>query len=260
MGRFTEMLSPRRDPSRVLAVQPARVRPVTSAPPMDWGPSPTGWRPDFNQETMGQVRDDYPVYEANNSPGGPRVPVQMFDVSEKLDQHPFLQVSARWLPSQLGNGRKDGLHDPLTDGLPAPVLRLYSNHYFRRSGTSRSRYMDVPDGRRFPVTGSQDGASWTYYQDAKTASEPYQPDPTSGYHKDSFTKLRPGPAHGWSNIPVMSGPALKLKQDADLRMQQKAVGQNRLANSTYAGQTYSQQTRHVANPVPGTVPSWRGRG
>jgi hypothetical protein len=52
-------------------------------------------------------------------------------------------------------------------------------------------------------------------------------------------------------------------QDADkirkLR-RQKNVKQNRLANSTYAGQTYSQQTSHVANPAGGMIGSWRSRG
>lgn len=260
MGRFTEMISPVRRPDRTLPVQPDRIRPVTGAPPMDWGTSPTGWQPDHNAETLGRVSAGYPVREPNGSDGGPRVPVEPFDGSERVDQHPYLQVSASWLPSSLGNGRLDGLHDPLTDGLPQPVLRLLSLHYYRESGASRTRYMDVPDGRSFPAVGTQDGASWTYYQDAATAMEPYQPDPETGYHKDSFMKLPPGPAHGWSNVPVMGGAQLKRKQDRDIKMQQQAVGQNRLSNSTYAGQTYSQQTRHVANPSPGAVPSWRGRG
>jgi hypothetical protein len=221
---------------------------------------------------MGQVRDDYPVTEAHNSPGGPRVPVQLLDSAEKLDQHPFIEVAATWQPGPSGmNGRQDGLHDPLTDGLPTPTLRLLSTWWYPRSGTSRTRYMDVPDGRTFPQAGSQDGQSWTYYVDTDTATGPYNPvipyDSTNpegtGQNADSLRALPPSPAHGWSEIPVDSGTKLMRRQNKQIKGQQQYVGQNRLANSTYAGQTYSQQTGHVANPAGATAvvnDPWRDRG
>lgn len=275
MGSFSEMMSRALHPDRRLPAKPDQIQPVTATPAIGWGPAPTGYYPDHNAETIGQVSNDCEIIEAHNSPGGPRVPVEPLDSAERVDQHPFIQVAATWTPAPSGlNGREDGRHDPLTDGPPEPVVRLLGTFWYPRSGTSRTRYMDVPDGRRFPAVGSQDGQSWTYYVDTATAAGPYDPaipyDPQhpegSGQNADSLRALPPSPAHGWSEIPVASGVRLQAsKQHGKNRIkgQQQYVGQNRLANSTYAGQTYSQQTAHVANPRGATAvvnDPWRERG
>lgn len=272
MGRFSEMIAEIRNPSARLPKQPDRIQPVTDTAALEWGTSPTGWYPDHNAETMGQVRDDYEVTEAHHSPGGPRVPVEPLNTAEKVDQHPYVQVSATWTPApSFGNGREDGHHDPLTDGPPEPVVRLLGTYWYPRSGTSRTRYMDVPDGRTFPTIGSQDGQTWTYFVDTGIAAGPYDPaipyDPEhpegTGQNPDSLRAIAPSPAHGFSEIPVDSGVALGRRQDKMIKGQQQYVGQNRLANSTYAGQTYSQQTKHVANPAGSASvvnDPWRDRG
>lgn len=275
MGSFSEMMSRALNPNLRLPAKPEQIQPVTTTPASGWGPAPTGYYPEHNAETIGEVRDDYPVTEAHNSPGGPRVPVELLNAAEKVDQHPFIQVSASWTPApSFGNGRPDGLHDPLTDGPPEPVVRLLASWWYPRSGTSRTRYMDVPDGRRFPAVGSQDGQSWTYYVDTDIAAGPYDPaipyDPDNpegtGQNTDSLRALPPSPAHGWSEIPVASGVSLqasKQRGKSKIKGQQQYVGQNRLANSTYAGQTYSQQTAHVTNPAGATSVAndpWRERG
>lgn len=272
MGRFSEMVTRARSPEVRRSTKPERIQPVTTTPALDWGPAPTGWYPDYNADRIGRVHNDYPVTEAHGSPGGPRVPVEPLNSAELVGQHPFVQVAATWQPAASGlNGRQDGRHDPLTDGLPEPVVRLMGTWWYPRSGTSRTRYMDVPDGRRFPATGSQDGQSWTYYVDAAVASAPYAPvtpyDPQNpegtGQNPDSLRALPPSPAHGWSEIPVDSGVKLQASKRTKIKRQQQYVGQNRLANSTYAGQTYSQQTSHVSNP-PGHAQvandPWRDRG
>lgn len=274
MGRFSEMLSEIRNPNLRLGKQPDRIQPVTDTPALEWGVSPTGWRPEHPAATMGEVGGamDLTVYEPHNTPGGDRIPVEPLNGSLKLDQHPFVEVAATWHPAPSGmNGRKTGRHDPLPDGLPEPTLRLLSTWWYPRSGTSRTRYMDVPDGRQFPATGSQDGQSWTYFVDTATATGPYDPvipyDPTNpegtGQNADSFRALPPSPPHGWSEIPIESGVKIMRTQNAKIKGQQQYVGQNRLANSTYAGQTYSQQTKHVANPAGSSQvvnDPWRDRG
>jgi hypothetical protein len=272
MGHFSEMMSKVLNPDVRLPVKPNRIRPVTTTPAIGWGPAPTGYYPDHWAATMGQVRDDFPVTEAHGSPGGARVPVEPLNAAQKVDQHPIVQVSATWTPAPSGlNGRRDGRHDPLPDGLPEPVIRLFGTWWYPRSGTSRTRYMDVPDGRAFPATGSQDGQSWTYFVDQAIATAPYAPvipyDPENpegtGQNADSLRALPPSPAHGYSEIPVASGVKVQAGKRTSIKGQQQYVGQNRLANSTYAGQTYSQQTSHVANPAgaSGMVEDpWRDRG
>ncbi len=272
MSRFSEMMSRALNPNNRLDTRPNRIQPVTQTPAIGWGPAPTGYQPDHYAEQIGTVHNDFQVTEAHNSPGGPRVPVEPLNTAEKVDQHPFIQVAATWQPApSFGNGREDGFHDPLTDGLPEPVVRLFGTYWYPRSGTSRTRYMDVPDGRTFPGTGSQDGQSWTYFLDTPTAAGPYNPvipyNPDApegtGQNADSLRALPPSPAHGWSEIPVASGVALKRGQDQQIKHQQQYVTQNRLANSTYAGQTYSQQTAHVQNPAGSQQVAndpWRERG
>jgi hypothetical protein len=251
-------------PSRRLGMAPNAVQPGNQALYNGWGPRPTGYYPDMNGETMGYIQTplDNQVTSPYGSPGEPAViPNQPGSDHDKVDQHPFLHVAATWTPGpSWDNGRPDGGHDPLTDGPPRPEIKNLSLHYHRESGASRTSYSDVPDGRRFLPYGSQDGSSTTVYVDSRAAMEPYNPDPATGQHRDSLMRLAPGPAHGWSSVPVVDTRV----QDSDKRKvlkQQKNVGQNRLASSTYAGQTYSQQTAHVANPAgaPQNVPSWGRR-
>jgi hypothetical protein len=220
-----------------------------------WEVRPTGYYPDHNGETMGRFDTplDNLVVAPYGSPGAPGVVcTEPGSSHDRVDQHPFLNVAATWTPSPYGNGRPDGLHDPLTDGPPRPEVFNASLHYHRRSGASRTTYMDVPDGRRFSQTGTQDGVTTVWYVDTAAALEPFNPDPKTGQHRESLFKLPPGPSHGWSSIPAVPSPIQDADKITKLR-RQKNVKQNRLANSTYAGQTYSQQTAHVANPTGGGI-------
>lgn len=257
MGFFTEMFSPRKNPNLELTRAPNQIQPVLQTPSVDWGPKPTGYYPDRNPEQMGYVHNDYPVMEPNGSAGGAVVPTTAVN-AEKVDQHAYTQISGTWTPltHEQGNGRPTGRHDPQTDGPAKPDQRLLSLWYYRGSGNQRTSYMDVPDGRTFPRTGSQDGSSTSWYQSVSAVLTPYNVDPSTYDPKhpydstempDSLTAIPAGPNHGWSAIPVASGPVIARNQDK-VRRHQKNVGQNRLAMSTYAGQTYSQSTAHVANP------------
>jgi hypothetical protein len=228
-----------------------------------WERRVTGYQPDHNGETMGRIDTplDNRVMPPYGSPGAlGMIPTEPGDRCDRVDQHPMMQVSATWTPSPYGNGRPDGGHDPLTDGPPEPVIRNLSLWYHRASGASRTRYMDVPDGRKFSPVGTQDGSATTIVVDSRIAMEPFQPDPKTGQHyRDSLRRIPPGPSHGWSAVPAVSTPVQDAMKRGQLK-QQKNVRQNRLANSTYAGQTYSQQTAHVQSKNTGSVPTWRTRG
>lgn len=262
--RHSDMTPAPVEPSRRFDRMPHAVIGGDQAQNNGWEVRPTGYYPDMNQETMGRIDTplDNLVQAPYGSPGAlGLIPTEPGSSHDRVDQHPVLQVSASWTPApSWGNGRPDGGHDPLTDGTPRPELFNASLHYHRRSGASRTTYMDVPDGRRFSPYGTQDGVSTTWVVDTQASLEPFTPDPKmGGQHRESLRKLPPGPSHGWSSIPAVPSPIQDADKIKKLR-RQKNVKQNRLANSTYAGQTYSQQTSHVANAAGGMIGSWRSRG
>lgn len=264
--RYNEMYIPPRDPSTEIFEAPRQSQGGQQNLFTGWQGKPTGYRPDVNADRQGVFypdADGYPaniVVNPNGTPGGADVPFGFGSDCDAVDQHPMGHVTATWQPDLDGNGRRDGYSDPLLDGPPAPEFFNVALHYHRESGASRNTFMDVPDGRRFSPFGTQDGAATVYYVDANLSLAPYAPDPATGLQPDSYRQIAPGPAHGWSETPVVNVG----RQDVDklrLLKQQKNVKQNRLANSTYAGQTYSQSTAHVANPAGGSsVPTWRTRG
>jgi hypothetical protein len=213
-------------------------------------PKPTGRYP----ENWGERSRDY-VSDHDVLDYAGRCRTEYLSQFEYVDQHPFVEVSATWTPVQ--GERKDGRHDPLQDGPPAPVVRLLQLFYQRAQGTSTTRFMDVP-GRQFPVAGSQDGASWIYYQDARTAMQPLD---ENGRAPDSLRSLPPSPPHGWTSRPVINATQAETRKSATLR-QQQTPHQDRLAPSTAAGQTYSARTARVGQgqQQTGSIPSWRPRG
>lgn len=261
--RHSDMTPAPVDPSRRFDRMPHAIVGGDQGLVNGWEVRPTGYYPDMNGETMGRYDTplDNLVVAPYGSPGAPAlIPTEPGSSHDRVDQHPMLQVSASWTPSPYGNGRPDGGHDPLTDGTPRPELFNISMHYHRESGASRTRNMDVPDGRRFSPFGTQDGVTTIMYVDTAASLEPFNPDPKTGQHRETLMRVAPGPSHGWSAVPAIPGPVQDAAKIGQLR-RQKNVRQNRLANSTYAGQTYSQQTAHVANPSGGgVIGSWRSRG
>ena len=218
----------------------------------DGRPHPTGYFPDRSSPQQGRA-DWSPVWDDTYGPS-------RFEAvgGELVDQHPYLQVSATWQPYP-EDERPSGHDDPLADGLPAPTPRLLSLWFMTARGSSRDQYDDVP-GRQFPQNGSQDGCTWVYYQDPVRALAPYDPAPDSGGQMpDTLRALPPSPAHGWASQPVMVAQQWdRMKMDS--LPQQRGVNQNRLANSTYAGQSYGSRTAHVGDLGSGQTMSRRSRG
>lgn len=231
------------DPGKRLTVRPG-----------DRMPKPTGYYPDLVGERTRDYVSDHDVLPY----GGPTMcRDEYLDKFERVDQHPFLQVDATLWPMP-HDGRRDGRVDPLTDGPARPSLRILQLFYQRAQGTDQTRFLDVP-GRSFPTNGSQDGVSWTYFQDARIAMAPLPPDGSQA--PDSLRSLPPSPTHGWTVRPVVNAKQETITKSKVLR-QQKTPHQDRLSSSTAAGQTYSQRTAHVGTGRARTaaVPTWRTRG
>lgn len=233
------------DPGRRLAVRPG-----------DEKPKPTGYYPDMQGIRSRDYVSDHDVL--SYGPFGNRPARDSIgDCSIRVDQHPYVQVDATWTPPRDGP-RRDGRYDPLEDGPTAPVLRILQLFYQRAQGTSTTAFQDVP-GRQFPATGSQDGATWVYYQDARLAMAPAD---ANGKAADSLRSLPPSPPHGWTSRPVINATQAETRKAGMLR-QQQTPHQDRLAPSTAAGQTYSARTAHVGQGVQRTgaaMPSRRPRG
>lgn len=208
------------------------------ARPGTGAPAPTGYYPDL----YGERSRDYVTSSDVESygPFGDRpARKEVGDRSERVDQHPYVQVSQQWLPPQEGP-RRTGRDDPAADGLPAPTVWNLELFYAREQGTSNTRFLDVP-GRAFPANGSQDGATWVYYQDPRIAMAPLGAD---GKAPDSLRSIPPSPAHGWTVRPVVNATQAEVRKAATL-VQQQRPHQDRLAPATAAGQTYSQRTAQV---------------
>ena len=223
--------------------------------------APTGYYPDA-RTSCDVPYAEKPVYEYETAP------VEIYDGATKLDQHPMMHVTATWTPAPDGNGRRTGTRDPLESGPARPDTLLLSLFSYRGAGTGNTKYMDVPDGRVFSQYGTQDGASWLYYQDIAQALAPYVPGAPAPVDtsqtataQNTMYKVPPGPAHGWTSIPVVNVKQLEVDKATRLLKQQKSPHQDRKSNSTYAGQSYSQQTSNVTQQGAGAIDDpWRERG
>lgn len=219
----------------------------------DGCPQPTGYFPDRSNPQQGTVSLS-PVFGRLYADRGTIDPVEV----QRVDQHPWLQVDATWTPPVAGP-RRDGRNDPLTSGPARPTSRLLGLFFNYTQGNSHSSLDDVP-GRKFPRIGSQDGASTVWYTDPYRQLAPFEPDPATGQMPDSLRQLPAGPAHGWTAQPVMNVKAVENAKAMQL-LQQQPGKNDRLAPSTYAGQTFSNRTSPVANPAGAApTPSRRRRG
>lgn len=219
-------------------------------------PAPTGYYPHVRGQiqypiTIGPVYDELyrPTVVGANDPG------------EKVDQHPWTYVTQTWTPPE-NDIRPSGVQDPLTDGPAQPTIRDLALHFRRSAGTSVTAYYDAP-GHIFPKNGSQDGAAWVYYQDPTRALMPYDTaQAVGGQMPDTLRAVPPSPPHGWASRPLVNAQQA-INTKTALLVQEQPGKQERLANSTYAGQTYSQTTARAGQysaQVAGTVHSRRGRG
>lgn len=228
---------------------------------------PTGYLPDAR--TMPQVpynraRDLQVPMEYCDS----RFPVEMLDRSELLDQHPMMHVTASITVAD-DNPRRTGTRDPMISGPARPDTVLLSLFQYTGAGTDNNKYMDVPDGRSFSPYGSQDGSTWVIYQDATaalasfndTGSKVYEDPSRTPSAQPTLSRMSPGPSHGWTSVPVVNVKQYENNKSVQLK-QQLPPHQDRKANSTVAGQSYSQRTQSArqaagtAGPSPAADQAW----
>lgn len=181
--------------------------------------------------------------------------------AERIDQHPMLHVSATWTPYP-ENERPSGRIDPMVDGPSQPELMDVSTHYNRRQGTSVTAFLNAP-GIKYPTTGNQDGVSWTYVQSPVLAEAAYgSQNMVNGEMPDTIRAMAPSPPHGWTEQPVLNSQQENNIKAAKLKQQQPGK-QERIANSTYAGQSFGARTAHAGATTavpPNTTGRMRRRG
>lgn len=213
---------------------------------------PTGYLP--HTDDLPQVPYDR-AWNVQDTPeySDSAFPVELLDSSEVLDQHPFMHVTATITAPDDGP-RRTGTRDPMDSGPARPDTVLLSLFQYVGAGTnSGNRYMDVPDGRTFSPYGSQDGSTWTVYQDAAEALAPLDTSEYPAPHDPSQNRkaqrtlaaIAPGPAHGWTEVPVVNDKQAINDKGKRQGFKQLPPKQDRKANSTVAGQTYSQVTATV---------------
>lgn len=230
----------------------------------DGTPAPTGYFPNRTNPQQGRAGfspTNEQLYGSSPASGDPGLyapdRVELL-LGEQVDQHPWLQVTSSWTPAP-NLERPDGRNDPLTDGPAQPTPRQLSMYKRTAGGTSVTRYLDAP-GRVFPSNGSQDGSTWTYYADAQRQLDPYNPNPGETEMPDSLRALPPSPAHGWTERAVFNAKEADNDKMRQLH-QQQGPHQDRLASSTYAGQSFGADTTHIGTQVSaGSYPSRRSRG
>jgi hypothetical protein len=227
---------------------------------------PTGYLPDARQSVQipyDRTADLSGITEYRDS----RFPTEPLDCSETVDQHPMMHVTATITVAD-DDPRKTGTRDPMISGPARPDTVLLSIFQYEGMGTDRTTYMDVPDGRVFSPYGSQDGTTWIVYQDAMAAlgafndtGMPVPEDPSrTAQALPTLARMAPGPSHGWTSVPVVNVKQEINTKSTRLLKQQAPPHQDRKANSTIAGQSYSQRTASVgsvaAGPAPGADGAW----
>lgn len=228
---------------------------------------PTGYLPDAR--TMPQIPYDRAADTSNIVEYcGDRFPTEPLDTAEIVDQHPIMHVTAT-ITVRDDTPRRTGTRDPMISGPARPDTLLLSLFQYEGAGTDNTKYQDVPDGRVFSPYGSQDGSTWVIYQDATAALASFN-DTGSRVPEDpsrtpsaqpTLARMAPGPSHGWTSVPVVNvKQEINTKSTKQLK-QQLPPHQDRKANSTIAGQSFSQRTDSVrqaaaSGPVPGADQVW----
>lgn len=222
---------------------------------------PTGYLPDARalpQIPYDRDRDTQARIEWRDD----RFPTEPDDSAELVDQHPMMHVTATITASD-DYVRKTGTRDPMISGPARPDVLLLALHQYNGYGIDNTKYKDVPDGRQFSPYGSQDGTTWVIYQDATAAlasfndtGSPVPDDPSrTATAQPTLSRMAPGPAHGWTSTPLFNTKQRENDKALKHLRQQQSPHQDRKANSTVAGQTYSQRTQSVRQQAAGQAGS-----
>ncbi len=225
-------------------------------------PAVTGYYPNVSGSGLPTVVEKLPIDDFLGQYAHTANAIPESLAPERIDQHSALHVSQTWVPP-VDTVRPTGRSDPAAAGLPRPDVDFVSSYFYRQQGSSATRLLDVP-GKTFAPTGVQDDVTWTYVTSTQmqlAAYDPTQLVPSQDGQRmempDTLRAVAPSGARGWSaQPPVLSQQELNAK--AKQLKQQQATGQNLLANSTYAGQSYGARTRRVGGPQARVAVQVRG--
>lgn len=214
----------------------------------DGVPSPTGYYPNIYRGTETPGTKPVPHVFQHNKDTSPYDPDwQQFDITIMKQRMPIQRVSSTWVPDH--GERPSGTVDPLESGPVPTTIRMLSREYRVMGGTSNTRNMDnniTPKSKY----GQQDGVRWTETVDPIISN--YKLSPATD--ESSMVKVAPSGPHGLhSQTPLAVRKQSNTKRNQ--RPQQQAARVNRLANSTYVGQSYSATTEQA---TPGTRGAKRG--
>lgn len=146
--------------------------------------------------------------------------------------------SSRWVPPE-ETDRFSGTQDPLASGPARLTTRTFARIFNRQVGTTDTRNLDNTVTAK-SLYGQQDGVSWTVKVDPVLAN----PRLTPQSDESSVIRIPPAGPHGLHSRNPMNNKA-KSNANFAAQPQQRATGQNKLANSNRAGQTYSATTKHL---------------
>lgn len=161
-----------------------------------------------------------------------------FDALVSYQRMPYFNNSSPYVPDQQ-TGRLSGRQDPLASGPERATLHMMSRSNYTQRGTTNTRQLDN-QVIQFSEIGVQDGVSYVTTMDPMKSNPRLTPFTT----ESAVVHIPPSGPHGThSRNPVKQ----KAVSNANFRAkaQQNAIGQNRLANSNRAGQSYSATTQHI---------------
>lgn len=218
-------------------------------------PAVNGWFPNIIQGTSkGGPKE---VHRGPTNPQGVSTVRPSWTQNDKgivYQRYTWERQSSTWVPPE-ETTRFSGVEDPLASGAARETFRTFTRIFNRQAGTDNTRNLDNTVTAKSPY-GQQDGVSWTTRVDPVLAN----PKLTPPSDESSVVRIPPSGPHGLHSRNPMPNKA-KTNQNYAAQPQQKAVNQNKLANSTRAGQTYSATTKHLignTNPVTYTRGGNRG--
>lgn len=176
-----------------------------------------------------------------------------FDTLVSYQRTPYYRTPSPYVPEEQ-TGRLSGRQDPLASGAELPTLHTMSRSNYIQRGTTNTRQLDNTV-IEFSTIGVQDGVSYV------TTMDPIKSNPRlSPYSPDSaVTHIAPSGPHGTHSRNPKKAKA-QSNANYTQKDQQRAIGQNRLANSNRAGQSYSATTQHLGNDTTGYTRGGLRRG
>lgn len=176
-----------------------------------------------------------------------------FDTLVDYQRMPYYRTPSPFVPAEQ-TGRLSGRQDPLASGPERSTLHTMSRSNYIARGTTDTRNLDNSI-IEFSKVGVQDGVSYVTVMDPIKSNprlSPFTPE-------SAVTHIAPSGPHGTHSRNPKKAKAVS-NANYTKKDQQVATGQNRLANSNRAGQSYSATTQHLSGNNTGYTRGGLRRG